>query len=88
MDENQKVVDPQQSRRVVEKYYIEVNANVFKRFLVGLVGGIGWGVGLTIGTAVILYVLGFVIAKIDFVPILGQFLADVIKSSQGNLNTR
>lgn len=74
--------------KIVEKYYIEVNANVFKRFLIGLVGGIGWGVGLTIGTGVILYFLGIFAAKIDFVPILGQFLAEVIKSAQGNLNTR
>ena len=91
MDEektNQKTEGPEQGRRTVEKYYIEVSASPLKRFIISLVGGIGWGVGLTIGTGVIIYLLSFFIAKIDFVPILGSFLADVIKSAQGNLNTR
>ena len=74
-----------QSPKIVEKHYIEVSPSPLTKFLNGLIGGIGWGVGLTIGTGVLLYILTFVIAKIDFVPILGQFLADVIKSAQGNL---
>jgi hypothetical protein len=86
--QNQKSEGPEQSRRIVEKYYIEVNPSPFKKFLTGLLGGIGWGVGLTIGTGAIIYVLAFIVAKIDFVPVFGQFLADVIKSAQGNLNTR
>lgn len=75
-------------QKTVEKHYIEVSTNPVAKFLNGLIGGIGWGVGLTIGTGVILYVLTIFISKIDFVPVLGQFLADVIKSAQGNLNTR
>lgn len=77
-----------EKEKVIEKYYIEVNPSARIRFINGLLGGIGWGIGLSIGTAVILYMVGIIIAKIDFVPILGQFLADVIKSSQGTLNTR
>lgn len=75
----------EENQKIVEKYYIEVNSSPVRKFISGLLGGIGWGIGLTVGTGVILYLLGMVIAKVDFVPILGQFLADIVKSAQGNL---
>lgn len=80
--------NPTNSQNVVEKYYIEVNASARHKFLTGLLGGLGWGIGLTVGTAVFFGIIGFIIAKIDFVPIIGQFLSEVIKSAQGNLTTR
>ena len=88
MDEKEKTVSPEETRRVIEKRYIEVNPSARLRFLYGLLGGIGWGIGLSIGTAAILYLIGFVVSKIDFIPVLGQFLAEVIKSTQADLNTR
>lgn len=77
-----------QNQKVVEKYYIEVSASAKKRFLIGLAGGIGWGIGLTIGTAAIIYMVGIIVSKVDFVPVFGKFAADVIKSAQSNLTTR
>ena len=74
--------------KVIEKRYIEINSSGKQRFLHGLLGGIGWGIGLTLGTAAIIVVMGFFASKINFVPILGQFLADVIKESQANLHLR
>lgn len=82
------VEDPERSRRTVEKYYIEVNASAGHKFLTGLLGGLGWGIGLTVGTALFLGIIGFVISKVDFVPIFGHFLSEVIKSAQGNLTAR
>lgn len=75
-------------QKVVEKYYIEIPASVKKRILLGIAGGIGWGIGLTLGTAAIIVIVSFFASKIDFVPILGQFFADVINESQQNLRTR
>lgn len=77
-----------QQEKTVEKYYIEVSASAKKRFLIGLAGGIGWGIGLTIGTAAIIYAVGIIVSKVDFVPIFGKFAAEVIKSAQSNLTTR
>lgn len=71
--------------KLVEKYYIEINPSARVKFINGLLGGIGWGIGITLGTAIFLGLLGFIISKIDFVPIFGHFLSDVIKSSQSNL---
>ena len=77
-----------QQEKVVEKYYIEVSASAKKRFLIGLAGGIGWGIGLTVGTAAIIYLGGILVLRVDFVPFFGKFAADVIKSAQSNLTTR
>ena len=77
-----------QSQKIVEKYYIEVSPSARKRFLIGLAGGVGWGIGLSLGTAAIIYGASLFASKIDFVPIFGQFSAEVIKSAQENLKAR
>ncbi len=79
---------PEDKQKVVEKYYIETTASIKKRLLLGIAGGIGWGIGLTLGTAAIIVLVSFFVSKIDFVPVLGQFFADVINESQQNLRTR
>lgn len=81
-------MEPEQKtpeQKTVEKYYIEVSPSFGKKFLTGLAGGIGWGVGLTLGTSVLLVIIGFFVKRIDFIPIFGKFLADVIKAAQPNL---
>ena len=75
-------------QNIIEKRYIEVNSSSKQKFLQGVLGGLGWGIGITLGTTVILAILGFVVSKIDFIPILGQFSANVIKAAQQNLNAR
>jgi len=80
-----KFVDEQ---KVIEKYYIEVSQSGRRRFLLGLIGGLGWGIGITLGTSLLLILIGFIVSKIDFVPILGNFLAQVIESAQTNFRTR
>ena len=45
-------------------------------------GGISWGLGATVGLAVVLAILGFVIGKIDFVPIVGDFLSNLTEYTQ------
>ena len=87
-DNTQATQTSNQNQKVVEKYYIEVSPSAKKRFLIGLAGGIGWGVGLTLGTAVLLYIISFAASQIDFVPFIGKFAAEVIKSAQENLSTR
>ena len=71
--------------RIVEKHYLEVNPSAKRRFFMSILGGLGTGIGLTLGTALVLAFVAFFVSKIDFVPIFGNFLAEVIKSAQGNL---
>lgn len=56
------------------------NENKLKKiFLNNFLGGIAWGLGATVGLAVVLAVLTFILGKINLVPIVGTFVADVIK---------
>lgn len=80
-ESNQKVQDPEGSRRIIEKHYIEVNPSGAHRFFMGVLGGIGWGVGVTLGTAALIILIGFFVSQIDFIPILGSFLQNVIESA-------
>ncbi len=41
-------------------------------------GGIAWGIGVTIGLALFFGILAFISTHIDFVPIVGEFISNVI----------
>jgi len=72
---------------VVDKVVIEdrpnrVNRPLGKMLINNFLGGIAWGLGVIIGTTIILALIAFFVSKVDFVPILGKFLSDVIKATQ------
>lgn len=48
-------------------------------------GGIAWSLGVIIGTSVVFGILVYFVHKIDFVPIFGKFMANVIQSAQSNI---
>ncbi len=75
-------------QKVIEKYYIETSHSNKQKFIQGLIGGLGWAVGITLGSTVILAILGFFASRTDFVPIIGHFTAEVIKSAQQNLKVK
>ncbi|HSW96728.1 MAG TPA: DUF5665 domain-containing protein [Candidatus Saccharimonadales bacterium] len=51
-------------------------------------GGIAWGLGASIGVSIILAILGFIASKINLVPVIGTFVANildvVLKTSHNN----
>jgi hypothetical protein len=47
-------------------------------FINNLIGGIGWSFGAIIGTALLLGVLGLIAKNINFVPIVGDFVSNVV----------
>jgi hypothetical protein len=40
-------------------------------------GGIAWGLGATVGLAIILTILGFILRAINVVPIIGNFATQI-----------
>ncbi|OGH02527.1 MAG: hypothetical protein A2798_02720 [Candidatus Levybacteria bacterium RIFCSPHIGHO2_01_FULL_37_17] len=48
-------------------------------FINNFIGGISWGLGATVGLAVVLTTLGIIIKNVNLVPFVGSFVADVIK---------
>lgn len=47
-------------------------------FFDGLVGGIGWGIGAIIGTAILVLMLGFIASRAHAIPLIGNFVYDVV----------
>lgn len=46
-------------------------------FINNFIGGIAWGLGATLGLAVLLLVLGMVVSRVNLVPYVGEFVSDV-----------
>lgn len=66
-----------------EQVYRGIKKMMYNNFL----GGIAWGLGASIGVAIIFSLVTFVLANINFVPIVGDFFAEVgtyIESKQSN----
>lgn len=64
--------------------YEAVKATRKELFISNFVGGIAWTLGATIGGAVILTILSLIFKNINLVPIVGSFVADIIKFIQTN----
>ncbi len=59
-----------------------------RNFVQGFVAGIGWGLGATIGVVVLLWVLGWIFSLLGGLPVIGNFLADVISATKEALELR
>jgi len=47
-------------------------------FFNNLIGGLAWGIGATLGLAILITILGFIAQHINFVPVVGNFVSEVI----------
>ena len=68
--------------------YKNVERPIKKMLLYNFLGGITWSLGVLIGFGLIFSIIAYFVSKIDFIPIIGSLLADVVKSAQSNLTTR
>ncbi len=42
-------------------------------------GGIAWSLGVFIGTTIVISLLGVILSKINFLPVIGSFINQVIE---------
>lgn len=54
-----------------------VQRNLKEIFANNFLGGIAWGLGGTIGLFVGAAILGFILSKIDLIPVIGTFVSDI-----------
>jgi len=47
-------------------------------------GGIAWGIGVTLGLSILFGTLGYLGSKVDWIPVVGKFFSDVTKAVEGN----
>lgn len=61
---------------------MEKNENVYrsrrKMILDNFIGGISWSVGVWVGTTFIIAILVFLLSKVDFIPLIGDFVGKVM----------
>lgn len=54
----------------------------------GLVGGVFWSIGVSLGFAIVSAIIIGVLSNVDTVPIIGSFVADVVEQTQRNLESK
>lgn len=54
-----------------------IHRNRKKMIIDNFLGGIFWALGATIGVSIILALLGFILAKINLIPVVGEFVSEI-----------
>lgn len=49
------------------------------------IGGLTWSIGAFIGIALLSVIVGLIISKINLVPVIGNWLSDILKVATHNL---
>jgi hypothetical protein len=62
----------------VEKYE-QTKENRRRIFANNFIGGLAWALGATVGLALIAVLLTLILKNISLIPVIGNFIADVIK---------
>jgi len=57
-------------------------------FKAGIVGGLGWAFGVTIGFAIVSIIIIFLVNRAGGIPLIGDWIAKVVESTQTQLELR
>lgn len=57
-------------------------------FRAGIVGGLGWALGVTIGFAIVSIIIIFLVNRAGGIPLIGDWIAKVVESTQTQLELR
>ena len=66
----------------------EVQTGYRKLFSQGIIAGIGWAIGVTIGFVLISSVFVFVLKSLGGVPVIGTWTADIVEATLEQLEKR
>lgn len=63
-----------------EKVYRDRRKMMLDNFL----GGIAWSLGTLVGATIIFAVIGYILTRVDLVPIIGNWFGSILESSMKN----
>ncbi len=66
---------------------ITKNSGTKKIFLTSIVGGIGWAFGASIGFALLITLITYILNLLGGLPFVGKFFGQIIESTSIYLNT-
>lgn len=59
--------------------YDHVKESKKEIFFNNLIGGVAWGLGATVGAAIILALAGVILSKINTIPVVGEYVEHVLQ---------
>lgn len=63
------------------------NQSMINIFLKNFIGGAGWAVGVTLGFAILVSLLSFMINQLGGVPVIGRFFGSIVSEAMNQLQT-
>ncbi|RJQ25386.1 hypothetical protein C4577_05780 [Candidatus Parcubacteria bacterium] len=61
----------------MEKYE-KVKTSLKQMLINNFLGGIAWGLGVTIGLSIVLSILGIILKNVNLIPVVGQFVSQIV----------
>lgn len=80
MDPDQQTQQEPQKPAGANKY-LQPYKSRWKILIDNFLGGLAWGLGSFIGLAILAVIAGFVISKIDLIPIIGTWIAQIMSDA-------
>jgi len=65
-----------------------IKQSLKRTFMVNFVAGVGWIAGATVGFSIFAYLLTLVLRGLQVTPFLGEWLADLIVTTQNSLGSK
>lgn len=63
---------------------VEIKASIGRMMFANFLSGMAWGLGTVIGATFVLAFLIFVLSQLNTVPLIGNYIADILNYIQNN----
>lgn len=72
-------------RRLTEQRFFKDTASTKRFMFFQFLRGIAFGLGTVLGGSIVLSFIGFLLAQVDFIPILGDYAAEIARQIEAEV---